>query len=465
MNKIFKVVWSKVKHCYVVVSEIAKNTTSGGARRCRIGKVSLAAAMAAAILTGSFAMPNSAWAENGPAPANSYVAIHNDGFQYIEDEDKDNYEEVSLDDITFYVRKGFHVTGWEKEGNKIIITEVSADPLALNTDALQSTKTSVDNIFISDDGVATTRRGYYLKTTDTQTYAAVTNGGGTTAFVQKQEKNDDSASNLYGYNLIVNNKKITDGIDTWDNKYGKVVKAKYEGGRYYYESEDKTVKKEVNVKSVYYLTSKHFPEGNEKWSGDNAPYVFLYNSGTADAPVWEVYDGVVYGNNGEVLSTGVDGEDNIYTFWASESNDLYTPVTKMTVSELNTRIEEHAKNMAELAKADFNSISLTSNSSNNVIAFKDFAGDTIDSINVSVTGGTVDSSGNSTGNRKVLFKSGNGNESFELETGSIVSANDEEEWKGVTSLKDITINGQKYTIEAPSTAEDTNTYEIGRAHV
>ena len=63
MNKIFKVVWSKVKHCYVVVSEIAKNTTSGGARRCRMGKVSLAAAMAAAVLSSSFAMPNSAWAE------------------------------------------------------------------------------------------------------------------------------------------------------------------------------------------------------------------------------------------------------------------------------------------------------------------------------------------------------------------------------------------------------------------
>ena len=38
MNKIFKVVWSKVKHCYVVVSEIAKNTTSGGARRSRVRK-------------------------------------------------------------------------------------------------------------------------------------------------------------------------------------------------------------------------------------------------------------------------------------------------------------------------------------------------------------------------------------------------------------------------------------------
>ena len=76
MNKIFKVVWSKVKHCYVVVSEIVKNTTSGGARRCRMGKVSLAAAMAAAVLTGSFAMPNSVWAAViAPATMQNYIAI------------------------------------------------------------------------------------------------------------------------------------------------------------------------------------------------------------------------------------------------------------------------------------------------------------------------------------------------------------------------------------------------------
>ena len=45
MNKIFKVVWSKVRNCYVVVSEIAKNTVSGVGKRNRIGKVSLAATL------------------------------------------------------------------------------------------------------------------------------------------------------------------------------------------------------------------------------------------------------------------------------------------------------------------------------------------------------------------------------------------------------------------------------------
>ena len=65
MNKIFKVVWSKVKHCYVVVSEIAKNTISGGARRSRVRKGALAAALVTTIFGSSFVMPNSALAADG----------------------------------------------------------------------------------------------------------------------------------------------------------------------------------------------------------------------------------------------------------------------------------------------------------------------------------------------------------------------------------------------------------------
>ena len=41
MNKIYKVVWSKVKHCYVVTSELAKRQTKGcGARSLRMATVS-----------------------------------------------------------------------------------------------------------------------------------------------------------------------------------------------------------------------------------------------------------------------------------------------------------------------------------------------------------------------------------------------------------------------------------------
>ena len=51
MNKIYKVVWSKAKHCYVVASELAKRNTKGcGARSLRMAAVSMG--VAAALMGG-----------------------------------------------------------------------------------------------------------------------------------------------------------------------------------------------------------------------------------------------------------------------------------------------------------------------------------------------------------------------------------------------------------------------------
>ena len=51
MNKIYKVVWSKVKHCYVVTSELAKRSGKGcGARSLRMAAVSMG--VAAALIGG-----------------------------------------------------------------------------------------------------------------------------------------------------------------------------------------------------------------------------------------------------------------------------------------------------------------------------------------------------------------------------------------------------------------------------
>ena len=54
MNKIYKVVWSKVKHCYVVTSELAKRQTKGcGARSLRMAAVSMGIAAALIGVIGS----------------------------------------------------------------------------------------------------------------------------------------------------------------------------------------------------------------------------------------------------------------------------------------------------------------------------------------------------------------------------------------------------------------------------
>ena len=88
MNKIFKVVWSKVKHCYVVVSEIAKNTISGGARKSRVRKGALAAALVTTVLGSSFVMPNSAWAV--PVEGGGTITGNGKDYTYHPDGDGDD---------------------------------------------------------------------------------------------------------------------------------------------------------------------------------------------------------------------------------------------------------------------------------------------------------------------------------------------------------------------------------------
>ncbi|WP_288803809.1 ESPR domain-containing protein, partial [uncultured Dialister sp.] len=58
MNKIYKVIWSKAKHTYVVASEIAKGHTKGETTGRGLKKLAAAMLVAAALLSPSFA-----WAE------------------------------------------------------------------------------------------------------------------------------------------------------------------------------------------------------------------------------------------------------------------------------------------------------------------------------------------------------------------------------------------------------------------
>ncbi|MBR5589509.1 MAG: hypothetical protein IKW41_05095, partial [Phascolarctobacterium sp.] len=50
MNKIYKVVWSKVKNCYVVVSEIAKNVITGSVKSAKVGAAPMVKCMAMGVL-------------------------------------------------------------------------------------------------------------------------------------------------------------------------------------------------------------------------------------------------------------------------------------------------------------------------------------------------------------------------------------------------------------------------------
>ena len=76
MNKLFKVIWSKSKQCYIVVSEVAKNTT--GKKKIAVASVLAALAVSAQVATVQAAIPEGT-ASNGAALAiGESVKVSND---------------------------------------------------------------------------------------------------------------------------------------------------------------------------------------------------------------------------------------------------------------------------------------------------------------------------------------------------------------------------------------------------
>ena len=71
MNKIFKVVWSKVKHCYVVVSEVAKNVITGSIESAKIGGTPMTRGLALGVMM-AFIITGNAWAEEDTETHNYY---------------------------------------------------------------------------------------------------------------------------------------------------------------------------------------------------------------------------------------------------------------------------------------------------------------------------------------------------------------------------------------------------------
>ena len=373
MNKIFKVVWSKVKHCYVVVSEIAKNTTSGGARRCRMGKVSLAAAMAAAVLTGSFAMPNEVRAATtGQVTQTHYIALatHDaDGIEAdIPNEIKhgSNYRlcEVIVTDSagnpiykngkevtrTYYVLNGYDVIVHREEQvvdgpNPVyenVIAEVvkNGDTIPTNNNTLTSAQSIIGPIVdgLSNDKVRTVL-GTSLNSIGMSTYSAATNGG-------------IAAKNTWQYIIEDSNSRWVDVNDSGNS--AKLVQVTYNSNdkRYHYttvDSQDNTVDHIVNdEESIYYLSDSN---------NSTNPYIFLRSDGT-------MYTGTVRGLHNEILMTAVKNENGskvMYTYWGAKLNDDETLVSAsdITVGDLNKAFRTFESNDKNLAQADIANIKLT----------------------------------------------------------------------------------------------------------
>lgn len=215
MNKIYKVIWSKVKHQYVVVSELAhsngkQSRTSRNSIRSRIAALVVCGAIAA---FGVFsAVPNSAFAEvaGGEATQSQYIAIAIEGnpgegnndatwhkgswpFQgYWELNDEKKYGDytyvrqtvtVGNSEKQYWVRKGYDITAIQGERHESIND---------NTDYIIDAKKNAQYDASSDQGLLqayqtttsegkiTTLTGVNIEKLDTGVYGGASNTSGVT---------------------------------------------------------------------------------------------------------------------------------------------------------------------------------------------------------------------------------------------------------------------------------------------
>ena len=470
MNKIYKVIWSKVKHQYVVVSELAhsngkQSRTSRNSIRSRIAALVVCGAIAA---FGVFsALPNSAFAYSVKDPTvNEYVTAdvgvaQAEKYQYVAIKTDENGETKTYTDSK-YNKYNYHsetIGGnkyWVRDGYSLKIEYGNRYPDSASDKQVIAYKTTIDSnadkgllrsdqLMIeaaknSDNQAITSFTGYVLNDVTAGTYVGATNQGGTQTpddwnyfiqdsngkYVDVSSYSDDSGK----HPEFVEAEKKADGTYTvngnvvsTDNLYviGEVTETKVDGGLF----NPDTIKRDVHYRLGAFVTS----EG-------------------------EVYTGRVFGQTNEVLMTAKDENGEYYSYWAAPTDDPNAPITNMTMGQFNTAIKEIDDNTRGLAGDDIKQIDVKSNGGNaggtiGLLRRGNYNKDTgkwegteyaPGTITVTSEGGTNDSG--KANDVKIKFASENGG-SFTVDAGSKVVANN---GAGGTDLETISVNGQTFNV-------------------
>ena len=348
MNKIYKVIWSKVKNQYVVVSELAHSSgkqsrTSRSSIRSRIATLVVCGAIAA---FGVFsALPNSAYA----AENYEYIAFQDDGTLGNNDSDtislgpNGEYTYVRTKVIdptkkegdngrtqTFWVREGFSIELVENvrfdqndvENAKTDTVIVSHKSEGANEKGLILSYQNVDNDMhvntLNGDKLLSSETGMYGGGVNTESTAVTS----TSDFVLRKENGDYT-------NIRVNTEDGT--FVTLDSNNG----LKYENNKYYFKGEA------VDNKNLYVLD----------YNGQKKIGVFTLGD--------KLYTGSVYGRNNEILMTGINSQNKLDSYWGTEIDDPEMSISQMTMGDLDERFDKIKKDIVDIHKDDIKEIQVT----------------------------------------------------------------------------------------------------------
>ena len=424
MNKIYKVIWSKVKHQYVVVSELAHSN----GKQSRTAKRSLRSRIAALVVCGAIAAfgvfgvtEQQAFAADTvkQAEQTQYVAFKAANSGHYEGE-RENfgtrqkpvyyiYTSVEIDKNTtakYWVREGYHLEVEQDapyipdrlmlQGEHVDyrINAVLDNPELVTTPVLQTTQS-----FATGTNITTTR-GDSLEKVEVGYYAGVSNSEGVATDGKWNYIIDPEMQGNFK-DFIDTNPKVDDDkkpqTNVWDSGYLRHVDTR--GDSYYLGNQ------KVDSKYVYVI--------------DGQPGVFVTSQDGS-----EIYTGRVYGAHNEILMTGKDENGDYYSYWAAKSSDDNVSLadSDLTLKDYRNNIATLERNDKKLASADIKSVKV--DSSNNRIDLitnvqYDENGNPLKGTEGTIQGFTVTSVKDKEKDTKINFVDSNGN-GFTLDAGSRV---------------------------------------------
>lgn len=446
MNKIYKVIWSKVKNQYVVVSELAHSSgkqsrTSRNSIRSRIAALVVCGAIAA---FGVFsALPtSSAYAAAAETTSGQYIAVavdsnnntygpgwnkkeyHEGDTRTFEDAQGNthNYTWVKVDNKNYWVREGYSIT--IENGSRFTAYDKWGNPIAPdNTYIIDSQKSdsadsegliSSSQVVIGDDSAHTTLTGNKLNSIDAGIYGGAVNTGGTQV---------PSSFNYY----------INDNGNGWKDVGGETSVSSMDNFKKVYKMADGTYNTDRRGKGTTVSTDNLYVIDGELGA-------FFNSNGS-------VYTGNVYGHNNEVLMTGVDKVNgNYYSYWGTKINDPNTSLSEMTVGDLKKIVGGINDTIYTAQGDDIKQVSVQKSGDNGgtigLIRRGDWNGTAYEETDPVPGTITVTSTGGTEG-KDVAIQFANDQGSFTVDAGSKVVANN---GAGGTDLESISVNGQTFNV-------------------
>lgn len=349
MNKIYKVIWSKVKNQYVVVSELAhsngkQSRTSRNSIRSRIAALVVCGAIAA---FGVFsALPNSAYAADSDYIAfvtteNGQNANENKGDTILIKGYKYTSTRIAKPDNSYtwyWVRDGYNIQLERLErpgsdGSKDYVVRAFKDGGGeVETSLVHSYQNKIE-----DTGV-TTLNGKYLHSYEAGVYAGGSNGY-TAVRMENKWSEADQTFKPNNDPMIFDGKKWRQAERT----DFKEVKFNEETGNYEYNGQ---IVATENLYVVDFVKTK----GNDTDLEKTRLGCFVVDG--------KVYTGTVHGKNNEILMTGINEDNKYVTYWASEYTDEKATMAQMPISQYNETISGLASDINAIHQDDIKKIQI-----------------------------------------------------------------------------------------------------------